>query len=325
MERRFPRPRGRFARLAWTALPVVAVLTAGAVAGRGAHAEDSAADKAEAKERCAVRLSIALVGKSAEAAQVSAADPQGSVDAMLASPEFADRWARFINAAFNGGPVSDAKDDPVYYLAKHIVTNNKPWRDMFVGPYDVKPSATAMDVADDPEGLGYFRTDSWMRRYAGNEAAGMMLVGAFRIIQNTTGIELVPSVGNPGDDRTESGRSASACKSCHFDAWYALDKFARLLPTRVGMGAEMKFTAPTAGPQQLLGKSIANDKEMVTALVDSDPWRFNQCREVFKFLYGRAENQCEAEVFDKCVDALETTKTIQSAIAAVAKDPTFCK
>ena len=84
------------------------------------------------------------------------------------------------------------------------------------------------------------------------------------------------------------------------------------------------FTAPTAGPQQLLGKTIANDKELVNALVDSDAWRFAQCRNVYKFLYGRSENQCEAKTFDACVDALVKDKTIQSAVAAVAKDPSFC-
>jgi hypothetical protein len=73
-----------------------------------------------------------------------------------------------------------------------------------------------------------------------------------------------------------------------------------------------------------LGKTIANDKDLVTALVTSDGWRFNQCRQVFKFLYGRQENECEAPVFDKCVDALDQQKTIDAAVAAVAKDPSFC-
>jgi hypothetical protein len=182
-----------------------------------------------------------------------------------------------------------------------------------------------MEVKDDPNGLGYFRSPAWMKKYAGNEDQGYMLVGAFRIIQNTTGIDLVPSVGQPGDDRTANGRMVAPCKSCHFDAWYALDKFARVLPKRKGQGDTMTFTPPTEGPQQILGKSIADDKGMVNALVDSDAWRFNQCRLVFKFLYGRAENQCESTVFDKCVDALGTTKTIQSAVAAVAKDASFCK
>lgn len=305
-------------------VPALAVAAALAF-GKGAHAEGADDDRGEANERCAVRLSIALVGKSPDAALVASADPQGAVDAMVDSPEFAERWARYINSEFNGGPSPSATDDPVYYLAKHVVSQKKPWSEMFVGPYAVTATTDAMEVKDDPSGLGYFRTSSWMKRYAGNEDQGYMLSGAFRIIQNTTGLELVPSVGNPGDDRTANGRAVAPCKSCHFDAWYALDTFAKLLPKRKGQGDTMTFTAPTEGPQKLLGKTLADDKDMVTALVDSDAFRFNQCRNVFKFLYGRPENQCEAKVFDACVDALTTKKTIQSAVAAVAKDASFCQ
>ena len=291
---------------------------------RGAHAEGAEGDKAETNERCGIRISIALQGKSADAALLASADPQTAVDAMLASPEFADRYARFTNSEFNGGPSTAATDDPVYYLAKHVITQGKPWSDLFIGEYSVTASATAMDVKDDPDGLGYFRSPSWMKRYAGNEDKGYMLTGAFRILSNTTGLELNASVGNPGEDRSATGRAAGACKSCHFDDWYALDKFARLLPKKKGQGDAVTFTAPTDGPQQLLGKTLTNDKELVASLVDSDAWRFAQCHNVFKFLYGRGENQCEAKVFDTCVDALVSQKTIQSAVAAVAKDPSFC-
>jgi hypothetical protein len=306
---------------------VVPLATAGValVSGRGAYAEGAEADKAEVAERCAIRLSIALTGKSPDAALMSAPDPQGAIDGMLSSPDFADRFARFVNSEFNGGPSSDGADDPVYYLAKHVVANDKPWSDLFLGQYSISPTTTAMEVKADPEGLGYFRSPSWMKRYAGNEPEGYMLTGAFRILSNTTGLELIPSVGGPSDDRSSEGRRASACKSCHYDAWYALDTYAKLLPKRDGMGDTMTFTAPTEGPQNVLGKTVVDDKGLVTALVDSDAWRFHQCRNVFKFLHGRAENQCEAPVFDKCVDALSQQKTIRAAVAAVAKDPSFCR
>jgi len=308
---------------------LIPVLAGGAalVSKKSAHAEGAEADKAEVNERCAVRLSIALLGKSADAAQLTAADPLAAVDTMVASPEFADRFSGFINAELNGGPIDNANDDPIYYLSKYIISQNKPWTDLFLGPYAVTPATTAgagMDVKADAAGLGYFRTASWMKRYAGNEEKGLMLVAAFRITQNTTGLDLTPSVGNPGDDRSAEGRKAAACKGCHFDPWFALDTVANLLPTRTGQGDAMKFTAPTAGPQQLFGKAVANDKELVETLVASDAWKFNQCRSVFKFLYGRPENQCEAKTFDACVTALETTKTISSAVAAVAKDASFC-
>ena len=33
----------------------------------------------------------------------------------------------------------------------------------------------------------------------------------------------------------------------------------------------------------------------------------------------------EAQVFERCVDAFTKDQTMQSAVAAVAKDPTFCQ
>ena len=83
----------------------VALLT-----GRGAHAEGAEADKAEANERCAIRLSIALQGKSSDAALLAAADPQSAVDSMVDSPELAERYARFINSEMNGGPSASATE-----------------------------------------------------------------------------------------------------------------------------------------------------------------------------------------------------------------------
>lgn len=317
----------RHSRIGLAALvPAVVIASALLAAGKG-HAEDAADDKTEANERCATRLSIALVGKSADASLMTSGDPQSEVDAMVDTPEFAERFSRYINSEFNGGPGATPADDPVYYLAKYVITNKKPWTDMFIGGYALTAAAdgSSLTVKEDASGLGYFKSAPWQKRYAGNESSGLMLSAAFRIQQNTTGLTLTPSVGNPGDDRTATGRQQQPCKSCHFDAWYALDTVAHLLPTRKGQGDAMTFTAPTAGPQQLLGKSIADEKAFVEALVDSDAWRFNQCRNVFEFLYGRPENQCEAPVFDKCVDALEQTKTIQAAVAAVAKDESFCK
>lgn len=321
-----PLRRGLRITLLALALPTIASGVALLTNPKGARADGAEADKAEASERCAIRIAISLQGKSADAALLGNPDPQSAIDGMLASPEFADRYARFINSEFNGGPSTAANDDPVYYLAKYVVGQNKPWSELFVGSYSVTASADgkSMDVAADAKGLGYFRSASWMKRYAGNEPAGYMLSASFRILSNTTGLTLTPSVGAPGEDRTETGRTATACKSCHFESWFALDKFARLLPMKKPASDPPTFTPTTAGPQQLLGKTIADDKGLVAALVDSDAWRFNQCRNVFKFLYGRSENQCESKVFDSCVDALVNQKTIQSAVAAVAKDPSFC-
>jgi hypothetical protein len=289
-----------------------------------AHAEDATSDRAEASERCAVRLSMALLGDSPEPALTTSDDPQAAVDGMVQTPAFAERFARFINSELGGIPSENASNDPVYFLALHVLTENKPWSDLFVGPYSLTPTKDGITIGNDPDGLGYFRSMVWRKKFAGNEEEGTMLVAAFRTIQNTTGLELKASVGNAGEDRTVDGRKADACRSCHFDAWYALDHVATLLPKRQGTGDAMKFIAPAAGPQQILGKTIANDKELVQTLVESDAWRFNQCRRVFKFLYGRAENKCEAKLFDACVDTLTQKKNIKEAVATVAKDPLFC-
>lgn len=306
----------------------VAAAAALAASGPRAQAEGNGGDRAEANERCAVRLSIALEGTSPSASLLASPDPKSSIDAMIGGEAFTERFASFINAEFNGAPSEAPADDPVYYLAKHVIAARAPWSDMFIGRYAItaaSATATSMTVTDDPDGLGYFHSPAWMKRYAGNEDAGAMIIAAFRILADTTGLELAVSVGNPGEKRDAAGREASACKGCHFDAWYALDKFAKLLPRKRGTGDAITFAAPVGGAQELLGTTLEDDRQMVEALVASDSWRFAQCRNVFKFLHGRPENQCEAPAFDACVAALETDGTIQAAVAAVAKDASFCQ
>lgn len=277
-------------------------------------------------QRCATRLSIALSGKSADATTLATKDVPTAVDRLLATSDFSDRFARFINAEFNGAPAASGAEDPVYWLAQHVISTNKPWSDLFLGAYALKAQGTTrMTVSNDPKGLGYFRNPVWMKRYAGNAPEGYMLAGAFRILSNTTALELVPSVGQPDEDRSAEGRAKQPCASCHFEKWYALDKVARLLPRKQGTDMDISFKASPDGPQTLLGKELADDKALIAALVDSDAWRFAQCRYVFKFLYGRAENKCEAPAFDRCVDALVKEKTIRAAVAAVAKDGAVCQ
>jgi tRNA U38,U39,U40 pseudouridine synthase TruA len=288
-----------------------------------AEAEDEGA-----KERCATRLSIAMLGKSASDALLKSSDPQASIDQMIADPAFIDRFATFINSTNNAGPGSGPGDDAVYYLAKYVLEKNLPWKNLYIGAYkvDVNADKSAMVVSDDPAGLGYFRSVPWQRRYAGNESAGYKLPTAFRMLQNTTGIELVASTNQPGDDVSATGRKSPQCASCHYEKWFALDKIAKVLTRRNGTDDKMTFTPPTEGPQQVLdGITVKDDKDVVTALVDSEAFRHRQCRLAFKFLYGRNENQCEAPLFDACMDAFKEKGTIQAAVATVAKDPGFCK
>jgi hypothetical protein len=272
-------------------------------------------------ERCATRLAVSLLGKSATAELLAASDPQASVDAMLGDVAFIDRFASFTNSQFNPDPGETKADDASYTLSKFVLTNKKPWKDLFVGAYDV-----ADTVTPDPDGLGYFTSKAWMTRYAGNENDGYRIVSAYRILQNTTGLRLTASTATEGVDRTATGRLASPCVNCHYQGWFALDKVAKILSRRSGEGATIKFLPPSEGPQQVLdGKAYANERELVTALVASENFKFNVCRLAFKFLYGREESTCEAPIFDKCVDAFVKDGTMQAAVSAIAKDPTYCQ
>jgi hypothetical protein len=317
-------------RIAGTVGPIVAGALALAVGLAKPQKVRAEGDATEKNERCATRLSVAFLGKSPTAQMLGAANPQEGVDALLTDPAFVERFSRFINSEFNPEPGDNEPEDASYFLTKYVLENNKPWKDMFVGQYDVQVTgtgnaATAAIVAS-PTGLGYFRSRPWMVRYAGNELAGYRIVSAYRILQNTTGLELTATTNTEGVDLSSKGREAPACAQCHYSNWYALDKVARVLSIRKGTGNNMTFDPPKDGPQQILGgQTITDDKGLVEALVASENFKFNTCRLSFKFLYGRAESTCEGKVFDACMDAFNQKGTMQAAIAAVAKDPTFCQ
>ncbi|MBL8912126.1 MAG: hypothetical protein JNM17_15630 [Archangium sp.] len=277
-------------------------------------------------ERCAVRLGIALTGKSPTAALISSPNPQMQIDALLDSPEFIERFSRFINSTFNDTPGTTSEADSAYHLTKHVLTNDKPWKDLYVGPYDITVQNNAVVVRDDPNGLGIYRTKAWVERYAGNEENGVKLATAYRMLNNATGVKLTAAVQMPGQDFSATGRQNSACRGCHFDGWFALDRLASVLTKKVVNADDtVTFVPPTAGPQQLLGRTVSNDKDLMTALVDSEAFDFRTCRLAYQFLYGRNELSCEGPIFDRCVDAFRASGTIQAALKTVASDPAYCQ
>lgn len=282
---------------------------------------------AEFRQRCATRLSATLLGKSPSSTLLAATDPQQSVDAMLQSADFIDRFSRYINASYNPDPGETPAEDATYFLARHILQNGRPWKEMFIGPYRVDPGSTATAdavVVNDTNGLGYFRSPTWMRRYAGNELEGYRLTAAYRMINNVLGVKLLAAQNTEGVDA--AGRQSAACAGCHYNPLFGLDLIAKILSKRGGTATNITFIAPNEGPQMLLGgKTISNDKDFITAMVDSVDFRFNACRTALQFLYARTEVQCEGPVFDKCMAAFAADGKIQSAIAAVAKDATFCQ
>lgn len=312
----------RFSRLAPLAAGAVALVAA--LAKPTPSRADGETEAAALKERCATRLAIAFTGKSADPTLFSSPNPQAGVAALLASPQFHERFARFVNSEFNAEAGTKPGEDAAYTLAKHVMADGKlPWREMFLGGYDVGES-----VAPDARGLGYFRSKAWMERYAGNEKEGYRLAAAYRILQNTTGLELMATTNVEGLEDSAEGRKNVACAGCHYTGWFALDLVARTL-TKAKTDKDGKVTFPPGsveGPQRVLGgKTIANDKELVEALVASDNFKFNACRLAFKFLYGRSETTCEGPVFDRCMDAFANDGSMQSALSAIATDATFCQ
>jgi hypothetical protein len=315
-------------------LPFAFVTAAAAALLSSPHAaiaDGSDVDPTSRAARCATRLSIAMVGEAATPAQLASTDPQSAVDGLLADPRFIERFSRFINAQFNLTPGATPAEDASYYLAKHVLSNGKPWTDMFLGKYDVAPSNPQQPgsdavVTDDPDGLGYFRSRVWTVRYAGNEPAGMRIVTGYRMMWNTIGLTLAATTNAPVADVSATGRQAAQCRGCHMDNWYALDKVASDLGTRRGTGTDVKFDPPTGGAKQVLGGvSVSNDQELVEALVGNAAFDVNACRLAWKYLYGRAEYSCEGPAFDRCVGAFVKDKKMQTALAAVAKDPSFCE
>lgn len=311
--------------------PVAAAIVFSVVSSpKRATAEDTGADSAEHAERCATRLSSAILGEGPAADLLANRQPQGTVDAMLKDAKFVERFSRFINSQFNTAPGAMPAEDASYYMTKYVLENSKPWSDMFIGQYDVAPQNAQQPmgqavVTPNAEGLGYFRSRAWAVRYAGNEPAGIRIVTAYRMMQNTIGLTLAATTNAPDADVSAAGRKAPQCAGCHYTPWFALDNVAAVLGTRQGTGAQTRFTPSSLGPQQIFGGvTISNDKELVTALVGNEAFNVNACRLAYKYLYGRAERSCEGPVFDQCVDAFKKDKTITSALAVVAKDPLFC-
>ncbi len=306
----------------------IVAVGAAALALRSSKAKAADEDLTEVHERCALRLSIAMYGESPSAEMMSG-DPQTKIDEMIASPKFIERFARFTNSQFNNGPGMTAAQDVTYYLAKYVLEKGEPWKQLFVGPYDVAVAEGDKSgiprVTPKADGLGYFRTDAWMRRYAGNEPAGIRLSAAYHILNNVTGLELVASTNAPEADVSATGRQAEACRGCHFESWYGLDRVAKVLSLKVTKADVVSFQPQANGPQPLLDTQVSDDKQLLETLVASDSFKFRTCRLAFQFLYGRVENKCEAQLFDRCMTNFAQTGAVQSAIATVAKDGSFCQ
>jgi hypothetical protein len=319
-------------RSLWPIVPLgAAVLLSLASVHRHADADPATVDVAEKAEKCATRVSIAMVGEGASTDLLKSPSPQSAYDTLAKDPRFVERFSRFINSEFNPRPGMKPVEDAAYYMTKYVLTKNKPWTEMFVGKYDVTPQTPDQGdseavVTDKADGLGYFRSRAWMVRYAGNETEGVRISTAYRMMQNTIGLKLIAETNAPEADVSAKGRQANPCVTCHYQPWFALDKVATVLGKRNGTGDEMTFDPPKGGKQNILGGvSVANDAELVKALVANEAFDVNACRLAFKYLYGRAEVSCDGPAFDACVAAFKKDKLITTALGTVAKDPNFCE
>ena len=333
-----------------------ALLAAAAAATRSEPTARADGPDATKNDRCAIRLAASFLGTSPTADLLGAADPQADVAALMTAPAtkslFVERFARFVNSQLDDAPGTSAEQDAVYYTAYRVLDEGLAWDQLFLGPFDVHPvsdpskridgyalvpsttNTTTNDGAvncskgciaafDAPDGLGYFRSDAWLRRYEGNESGGVKLVTANRMMQNVIGLKLqaVTNVAQ-GTDLTATGREAAACRGCHYDSPYALDKIASILTkrnTKPGVPAAQHFLPQAASSVTVLGgKTITDDRSLIETLVASDAFAFRTCRMAFQFLYGRVEHTCEAPQFDACVDSFKATKKIQSALESLA-------
>ena len=293
----------------------------------------------EDRERCARRIASAFTDLGPSTALLTATDPQTMIPGLIAPAvqpndggviytPFEEKFSRYIDQSFNPRPGAVPAEDAAYYLTRYVLLNNLPWKDLFTGPYRVDPGSTSFDeaiVRSDTAGLGYFRSRTWMVRYAGNEVDGYRLVSAYRMLNNVLGVKLVAAQNTDGIN-SATRQTNPACSGCHYEPVFGLDYIAKILTRRSGIGTAMTFLAPSEGPQVFLGgQTIANDLQFVTAMVNATDFKFRACRIAFEFLYGRPEYKCEGQIFDRCITAFTASGRITDAINTVATDPSFCQ
>lgn len=281
----------------------------------------------EATQRCTRRISQTLgVGYRASLQSLAGATPQAKVRTWLESRDAIGTFAGFINSRFNAQPGANLAEEGVPAAVRFILSNRKPWRELFTGRYKINHTNNIITEDATAPALGYFGSLGWQKRYLGNAPDGLMLAAAYRTMQNTIGLKLVPSPENGEGDATATGRERTECRGCHFDSPYGLDLVARLLPRKIGTGGGARAEKVAVTPQTIFnGLQVRDHEHLVEVLTSSDAFLFRTCRLTFEFVYGRPESACEAELFDRCVDAFARTGMVQDALASYLEDPRYCE
>jgi hypothetical protein len=252
-----------------TFIALAAFVVAGGIGFMQRGASAGPATDPGGKARCATRVKASLTGTAATDAELQANDPQASVDEVLKSDAFIELFSRYLNAEMNPAPGMTSEQDSTYHLAKYVLKADLPYKDLFVGKYNVsapKDKPNEVTVAPDPMGLGYFRSRAWQVRYAGNEAAGIKIVSAYRIMQNLTGLKLTAVQNADGVDISAAGRAGGVCRKCHYEDWSALDNVASILTVRKGAGDMMTFEPKKADKIDMDGKAVTDDESLVNRL-----------------------------------------------------------
>lgn len=281
----------------------------------------------DATARCTRRMSH-LLGMSfrGNVSALGGATPQQKVREWLDTQQAIRSFARFTNARFNPEPATNLSEDGVYAAVRFVLQNKKPWRELFTGRYLINHTNNIITEDAAAPALGYFGSLGWQKRYLGNAPDGLMLRAAYRVMQNTTGLALAPSAVNFEGDATATGRERAECRGCHFDSPWALDKAASLLPRKVGVGGAAKAQLVPVTPQVLLGgREVRDFEHLVEVLTQGDAFEFRACRLAFEFTLGRPEAGCEAQLFDRCVDAFRQTGQMKDALATILEDPAWCE
>jgi len=280
-------------------------------------------------KQCATRLSFAITGKAPTPAFLGSADPQleGAVRALVDSEDFRERFARFANSQWNEGPGANSQEDATYHMVKHTLTTKLPWKNVFVGPYNVVDDNNNVRVESDSNGLGYTRSRAWMERYAGNEGDGVRISTAYRVMQNSFGVELGAINLPAGADTTVNGRNVQQpCKSCHFDQVTALDPASVPFPRVIRSNNQVSFGPPNTNPVDVLGgNTVIDDTDFMNLLAESIDAKYHACQLAYKYLTGRKEFSCDKSVMDSCLAAFESTGQIEDALVSIATDKTYCE
>ena len=101
---------------------------------------------------------------------------------------------------------------------RYILTNKKPWKELFVGRYKIDHTNNRISEDATAPALGSFGSLGWQKRYLGNAPDGLMLAAGYRTMQNVVGFKLIPSPQNGEGDATAMGRERAECRGCHFDS-----------------------------------------------------------------------------------------------------------